>query len=83
MGCAMREAIGLFPAGRFEFECMNDGFDEPIRLQVAFERRGAIAALSLILGSTGGALPAVRLPTRIALFFLRRQMHRGAGRSEQ
>jgi N-methylhydantoinase B len=37
---AMREAIELFPAGRFEFGCMNDGFDEPIRLEVAIERRG-------------------------------------------
>jgi N-methylhydantoinase B len=38
---AMREAIDLFPAGRFEFACMNDGFDEPIRLEVAIERRGS------------------------------------------
>jgi N-methylhydantoinase B len=37
---AMREAIELFPSGRFEFGCMNDGFDEPIRLEVAIERRG-------------------------------------------
>jgi N-methylhydantoinase B len=37
---AMREAIDLFPAGRFEFACMNDGFNEPIRLAVAIERRG-------------------------------------------
>jgi len=38
---AMREAIDLFPAGRFEFACMNDGFDEPIRMEVAIERRGS------------------------------------------
>jgi N-methylhydantoinase B len=38
---AMRAAIELFPSGRFEFGCMNDGFDEPIRLEVAIERRGA------------------------------------------
>jgi N-methylhydantoinase B len=37
---AMREAIELFPAGSFTFGCMNDGFDEPIRLEVAIERRG-------------------------------------------
>ena len=36
---ATREAIKAFPQGRFEFACMNDGFDQPIRLQVAVERR--------------------------------------------
>jgi N-methylhydantoinase B len=38
---AMREAIEQFPTGRFAFACMNDGFDEPIRLEVAIERRGS------------------------------------------
>jgi N-methylhydantoinase B len=52
---AMREAIGLFPAGRFEFACMNDGFDEPIHLKVAIERRGAIIIVDF--AGTGSALP--------------------------
>lgn len=37
---ATRDAIEQFPDGRFEFACMNDGFDQPIRLQVAIERQG-------------------------------------------
>ena len=52
---AMREAIGLFPAGRFEFTCMNDGFDEPIRLAVAIERRGANIVVDF--AGTASALP--------------------------
>jgi len=52
---AMREAIGLFPAGRFEFACMNDGFDEPIRLEVAIERRGENIVVDF--AGTASALP--------------------------
>lgn len=52
---AMREAIGLFPAGRFEFACMNDGFDEPIRLAVAIERCGANIVVDF--AGTASALP--------------------------
>jgi N-methylhydantoinase B len=52
---AMREAIGLFPAGRFEFACMNDGFDEPIHLKVAIERRDANIIVDF--AGTGPALP--------------------------
>jgi N-methylhydantoinase B len=52
---AMREAIGLFPAGRFEFACMNDGFDEPIHLSVAIEKRGANIIVDF--AGTGFALP--------------------------
>jgi N-methylhydantoinase B len=37
---ATRDAIKAFPEGRFEFTSMNDGFDRPIRLQVAVERQG-------------------------------------------
>lgn len=35
---AVREAIRQFPQGRFEFSCMNDGFEKPIRMQVAVYR---------------------------------------------
>ena len=35
---AVRDAIGQFPQGRFEFGCMNDGFEKPIRMQVAVYR---------------------------------------------
>lgn len=52
---AMREAIELFPAGRFEFACMNDGFDEPIHLEVAIERRGADIVVDF--AGTASALP--------------------------
>jgi len=37
---ATRDAIKEFPEGRFEFSCMNDGFDQPIPLQVVIERQG-------------------------------------------
>ena len=52
---AMREAIELFPVGRFEFACMNDGFDEPIGLAVAIERRGA--SIVVDFAGTASALP--------------------------
>jgi N-methylhydantoinase B len=53
---AMREAIDLFPAGRFEFACMNDGFDEPIRMEVAIERRGS----SIVVDFAGTASALAR-----------------------
>lgn len=37
---AMREAIRAFPSGTYRFGCMNDGFEEPIRIAVAIERNG-------------------------------------------
>lgn len=52
---AMREAVEQFPAGRFEFGCMNDGFDEPIHMQVAIERQGG--RIIVDFAGTAPALP--------------------------
>jgi N-methylhydantoinase B len=52
---AMREAIARFPDGTFEFACMNDGFDAPIPMQVAIERRGE--TIHVDFAGTGAALP--------------------------
>lgn len=52
---AMREAIELFPEGRFQFACMNDGFDAPIHMEVAIERRGGDIVVDF--AGTGPALP--------------------------
>ena len=51
----MREAIELFPEGRFQFACMNDGFDAPIHMEVAIERRGGDIVVDF--AGTGPALP--------------------------
>lgn len=32
---AMRLAIDQFPQGKFQFACFNDGFEEPIRLEIS------------------------------------------------
>lgn len=52
---AMRKAIELFPPGRFQFACMNDGFDAPIHIEVAIERRGADIIVDF--AGTGPAQP--------------------------
>ncbi len=37
---AVLEAVQSFPEGRFTFSCENDGFEAPIHIEVAIERRG-------------------------------------------
>jgi N-methylhydantoinase B len=61
---AMREAIDLFPTGRFEFACMNDGFDEPIRLAVAIERRGSNIVVDFV-----GTAPALARGINVPLAY--------------
>lgn len=37
---AVREAVRAFPAGRYAFGCQNDGFEQPLHIQVEIFREG-------------------------------------------
>jgi len=37
---AVREAVAAFPAGRFRYACENDGFEQPLHIEVEISRQG-------------------------------------------
>lgn len=61
---AVLDAAQAFPNGRFEFSCENDGFDAPIHIQVAIERKGEHLVVDF-----GGTDPALEKGINVPLAY--------------